>query len=375
FKKYVLSDENYKRWVTSDDGTVVKFGSMVIPMQPSGRGKAYSGPMIRKDLLDMVGLPVPETIDEWYNLLKTFKTNFPDIMPFVWSAANNSQNSFTGAFDVQKGFYQVNGKVKYGPMEPGYLEFMRLMHQWTKEGLVSAEYVNVDQIMQALKGASCDISLYRYNTYRAKVIPQNPNAILVAAPYPVRKKGDVYHFGDEYVGVAFEGKFVTTACKYPVEAVKFIDYMYSPESSDMMNWGIEGESYVIVDGKRVETQRMKDPAERCKYILNQFRGFVDEDQNAQQYPFAEQHEAWEIWGSSGTDYKFPVGYTMTTEENTEYTQIMSEIDKFVNETYQAMILGKQSLDTFDQYVSKLKEMKIERALEIWQATLDRYYSR
>lgn len=48
---------------------------------------------------------------------------------------------------------------------------------------------------------------------------------------------------------------ITSACKDPVAAVRFIDYMYSPEGSDLLTWGIEGETYRIVDGKKELTEK------------------------------------------------------------------------------------------------------------------------
>ncbi|MBN2735632.1 MAG: ABC transporter substrate-binding protein [Spirochaetales bacterium] len=44
---------------------------------------------------------------------------------------------------------------------------------------------------------------------------------------------------------------ITTACKDPVRAIKFLDYLSSDEGQVLINWGIEGKHYNVVDGKRV----------------------------------------------------------------------------------------------------------------------------
>ncbi len=44
---------------------------------------------------------------------------------------------------------------------------------------------------------------------------------------------------------------ITTSCKDPVRAIKFLDYLASPEGQVLNNWGIEGKQYNIVNGKRV----------------------------------------------------------------------------------------------------------------------------
>ncbi|MDO3413350.1 ABC transporter substrate-binding protein [Saccharibacillus sp. CPCC 101409] len=54
------------------------------------------------------------------------------------------------------------------------------------------------------------------------------------------------------------GVGITTACKDPVRAIKFLDYLASDEAQIMNNWGIEGEQYQVEDGKRVVPADVQD---------------------------------------------------------------------------------------------------------------------
>lgn len=47
------------------------------------------------------------------------------------------------------------------------------------------------------------------------------------------------------------GISITTSCKDKVRAIQFLDYMCSEKTQIMINWGIEGKHYEVVDGKRV----------------------------------------------------------------------------------------------------------------------------
>jgi len=47
------------------------------------------------------------------------------------------------------------------------------------------------------------------------------------------------------------GVGITTSAKDPVRAIKFLDYLASDEGQVLLNWGIEGKHYNVVDGKRV----------------------------------------------------------------------------------------------------------------------------
>ncbi|GIP55376.1 ABC transporter substrate-binding protein [Paenibacillus vini] len=52
----------------------------------------------------------------------------------------------------------------------------------------------------------------------------------------------------------FDGGYgiaISSKCKDPVAAIKFLDYLASEEGQILMNWGVEGEDYVVEDGKRV----------------------------------------------------------------------------------------------------------------------------
>ena len=56
------------------------------------------------------------------------------------------------------------------------------------------------------------------------------------------------------------GVGISTACKDPVRAIKFLDYLASDEAQVLFNWGIEGKHYNVVNGKRVipdEVQKQK----------------------------------------------------------------------------------------------------------------------
>jgi putative aldouronate transport system substrate-binding protein len=48
---------------------------------------------------------------------------------------------------------------------------------------------------------------------------------------------------------------ITTSCKDPVKAIKFLDYLCSEEGQILTHWGIKGVNYTVVNGKRVQTAK------------------------------------------------------------------------------------------------------------------------
>ena len=66
---------------------------------------------------------------------------------------------------------------------------------------------------------------------------------------------------------------------------------------------------------------------------------------------------------------------MTSDENAEYTQYFTDIDAYIQENEVKFINGERSLDEYDDYRATLKDMGIDKCIDIRQASLDRYNSR
>ena len=56
----------------------------------------------------------------------------------------------------------------------------------------------------------------------------------------------------------------------------------------------------------------------------------------------------------------------------EYSAIFSEVNTYVREQTVAFISGERSLDEFDAYLQTLKDLKVERMIEIYQLALDEF---
>ena len=86
------------------------------------------GMVVRKDWLDDLGLKEPETYDDWYNMLKAFKDVKKAEAPMMlYFTGFNPMNIFEGGYGITETFFQVDGKVKYGPLEPGYKEYITML--------------------------------------------------------------------------------------------------------------------------------------------------------------------------------------------------------------------------------------------------------
>ncbi|MCL6591082.1 MAG: extracellular solute-binding protein [Firmicutes bacterium] len=399
-KKFLMGHPEYDRMVKTDEGNYYVF--------PFIRGDATllftAGPVIRKDWLDELGLAVPETIDEWYTVLKAFKEKkkcpAPLTLPREKVSAGYAgsypyiNQLFAGAFNNTNEFYVEKGKVKYGGIEPQRKLFLAEMNKWYREGLLDPDFATtdrktVDANMLSGRSGACQGSggsgIGRYMQAMAGKEPKSFN--LVAAPYPGPKKGVMSKFAVQspLYGRGNNGSAAISAkCKYPEAAVRLLDYAYGEEGNMLYNFGILGASYTMIDGYPTYTKLiMRNPGKlpvttiMSKYMRAHTNGpFVQDKRYLEQYyELPQQKEALKIWSKTGVlQYMLPP-VTPTKEESAELARIMNEIIAYTDEMTLKYIMGVEPLDTFDQYVAQVKKMGIGRAIELNQAALARYLKR
>ena len=181
----------WKKEITTDDGSIYVFPFL----RTDDKLKVFLGPTIRQDWLDKLGLSMPTTVDEWYNVLKAFKEQDPngngkaDEIPLYLTKGDvDTTTAFLGAWGINAGFYQEEGQVKYGPTDPRFKEFLTLMNQWYKEGLLDQDFATTDEKMLEAKITGGQIGsaiLYTgsgIGKYGTLMKDKDPNFRLVAAP-------------------------------------------------------------------------------------------------------------------------------------------------------------------------------------------------
>ena len=87
-KKAVTPDVQKK--IRGDEGNIVKFGTTWLP--PTDNNKIFNGLIVRQDWLDKYNLEAPVTLDDYTNVLRTFKENGVQI-PLALCEFNQAQFS------------------------------------------------------------------------------------------------------------------------------------------------------------------------------------------------------------------------------------------------------------------------------------------
>lgn len=379
FNKARNSTDEFRKQTSTDGGNLWGF-----PMIETKVQGAWLGLVLRQDWLDELGINTPETFDDWYVMLKAFKDKKGAKAPFLLSANGlNPDESLIAGFGVGQRFFQVDGLVKYGPIENGYKEYLTTMNKWYSEGLIDDNFATRDsESMTQLRitdgaGAWMD-GFWTFKSYASQA--KDKDYRVVAVPTPVKNPGDKAHLRQTNFNVRGYWAAITKDCKYPVEAVKWFDYLYSDDGYILANYGIEGETFNVVDGKYVYTDIISNNPDGLtvneaihKYVLH--HGPMIRDWQRDLYTYTEdERNAESIWGKADSDYVMPM-ITATPEEGTKMASIMSDIDTYVSEMTLKFILGSEPMSRYEEFVNRIKQMNIDEAIKIQQATLDRYNSR
>jgi putative aldouronate transport system substrate-binding protein len=390
-KKVLNDNPEVMKQLKADNGEIYAIPHLRVG--PNGKYKTFSGLILRQDWLDELGLQRPETIEEWETTLRAFKEKKGATAPFTLDKGQLlGYNDFLGAYGIGIEFYVNNGTVKYGSIEPAFKEYLTTMKRWYDTGLIDRDFLTNDsKTKDANMTSSKSGALYGFiggsiGNYTPALQKDNPKAKLVAAQYPVLKKGDQPSFINRSWDWDSFGGAISKSNKNPAETVKALDYLFSPEGSMLKNFGIEGQTYKMVNGQPVYTDLiLKNPDKlpvsqaMAKYFQASypFIGLDDDRYNDQMYTIESQTEALKIfskYADNATKVLMPP-VSFTAEESNQLAKIVANAKTYRDEMVVKMIFGAEPMTSIDKMVDQLKKMDIEKAIKINQDALDRYNKR
>lgn len=386
FEKYAPNVSNWlekigdnAKQIRDDEGRYFGFPSLVdFTEEDVDAFFLYEGPMIRSDLLEKYGLESPETLDELYNVLKTFKANGIK-SPLVLEGKRMKSGAYTafmfGAFGTQYTYYQDNGKIKYGPLEPGFKDALMTYNKWYKEGLLDNEFASMDDATLTRKMTDGSAGATIHYVSRLAAWTNASGFKYDGFAYPTLEKGKKAEFGQLTTsGGSGTLGAITSQCKNIELAAKFLDYGFSDEGILLNNYGIEGTTYNMVDGVPTFTDEYLNdfdkliPYSRLEMTVHQLNRY--NQRNRADY----QQNAFKVWQTNQKAHGLP-SLMPTAEESDEQAQIITEVNTYVEEMVFKFITGYESFDNYDAFVENVKKMGAERVIELKQAQLDRYADR
>ena len=389
YQNVLASSREYTMDTKLDDGRIAAIYGLQAEGYPASVGMA-----IRKDWLDDLGMELPRTYEEYHDVLTAFKNQKGATSPLLISASGTENNNFwftgygvAGTLDQTRGlypFYQMDGKVHFSVTEDGFRDALEMLSQWYSEGLIYKDFMSGDMMTSMNMAMTGETGLY--TSFLTTL--SNPDSATGGQAWPalmpLKQEGDEIHFGlahDLVEGVT-AGTCITGTAEDVELCARWLDYLYTEEGQLLANYGTEGVSFEYVDGKpQLMDVVLNNPTYGTNvalnyYALNIAMGLLDWSRTTVTYTEA-QNAALEIWSEGDTDYNYPTNVTMTIAESEEFNRTYSDIATNVSESVLAFITGSKPLTdaTWEELVSGIKGMGIQKCIDIKQAALDRYLQR
>ncbi len=320
---------------------------------------------IRKDLLDELGLSVPETIGEWHNVLCAFRDSSRVSIPLE--------------------FYQVEGQVHFEPLEKEYRQYVELLRDWYTEGLIDPNFVTNDASMiTPFADYGAGPTAWGFTTDILKTsfgLNEEEKFYIAGVLSPVINKGDKPASGFNGSTYAAYPFCISNTCKNVDLALSWLDFQFSREAMEINNYGVEGQTYMKNnDGSYSYTEYISadpdysfvDKLYMATWGNTNFGRYTWEKYDAVYEESLRECQA--IWQAEDMSMALP-NISMTDEEGTRYNSLYTAVDTLVQEKTVKYIMGSESMDTYDAFVEQIKSHGAEECIEIYQKALNRYNAR
>ena len=224
---------------------------------------------------------IPYTLEEYGNMIREYKARHLNIdgqttigitlsvTDWHWytTLANPSGYIANGAIDNGQWIVSDDYKVQYKHMVGGQKEYYRWLNRMYDEKVLDQEFAiqtHEDYLEKIASGRVLGLLDADWDYTTAE------NTLKAAGRYertyaglPVTIDSSVKCASLAPQGLNTWGIGITTACKDPVRAIQFLDWLCTEEAQILVNWGIEGVNYYYdEDGVRCRTAEEIERAEK-----------------------------------------------------------------------------------------------------------------
>lgn len=379
-------------------------------------------PIINKTWLDNLGLAVPTTLDELTAVLTAFKEQDAngngdpnDEIPLSccnwWGTAHPGMDTMAAAFSAKVNVMYSDPqtqKVTYWTEYndgKNFKDYVTTMRKWYAEGLIDQEYVTQKFDQWAAKITGDKVGMFFCfpdnvrdweNSIKQTMIDNgygNPDDVMIHGLVPIMGVDNAPYTADydnamvNFAGANQPTVITTSAIKNGTieKCLEIINYLYSEEGSELINWGVEGVSFTRnPDGTHAWTDLVtKDPdygqADAVfKYALP----------TQGSWPKAMSYEAWgsmnlvapnqivthQNYAKGDTSLDLP-SFALNYEEQEAYGAVMTDINTAISEVYLPVIMGMKPVEDLDKLLEQIDRMGIQQAIDAYQSAYDRYLTR
>jgi len=365
-----------------------------IPYLPDGKfARVY---WIRTDWLESLNLAMPETIEEFEEVLVAFRDRDPngnglkDEIPFFarhWQEYIRLVTLFGGrstGTDLYHDFVHTDRKISHPYIQDGYRDGIHHLARWYREGLVDPEIFtrgekSREQLLSRNVGGATRDWMPSTSTFNNLSSEIEGFEFRVMSP-PANVNGIRFE-ENRRSQVKASGWAIGALTDKPIETMKYFDFSFSPEGRRLANFGIEGEQYDLIDGEPIFKPEFlaQGPVNDQLHAIGaqmMVRGFPQDHSYEVQWSNQIALEGIALYEQG--DYlieEFP-GVSFNEEEQRTYDKLWWQIRSYMLKRQKEWILGEGEIMTdWEDYLLELEQMQLDTVLSAVQSAFDRQYSR
>lgn len=338
---------------------------------------------VRQDWLDKLGLGVPTTLDELYDMAVKFANEDPDGNgerdSYAFSGWTDFMPIYTGYGILYDRHYFIQDNKAYTTNTcPEYKEVLTYINRLWNDKAIDPDFIIMQsdqrrqKLAQGKNGMLCDW----WSLVPEILVGQlgfeelNPDGEwTIISPTP---KGPGGPYGDN--GTMSQGDFqqatwLSANTKNPVAAIQFLDYLVGDEGFELIGYGIKGVHYnTMEEGRTAEGTAAFE--EKWLDSFNQLVGRRTDIVNRVRLSSKDPKDIFKNeYIDAGYQYNLYISAFFglpATEADMTYG---ADLANFENESRIAFITGERSLDEYDAYVQEWLAMG---GGEILQQQIDQY---
>ncbi|WP_314591146.1 ABC transporter substrate-binding protein [Paenibacillus terrigena] len=362
---------------------------------------------IYKPWLDKLGLSMPTTTEELYNVLKAFKTKDPNgngkadeiplsISPKSWRSSIDGflMNSFVynPMYGSTKHLFVQDGKLDVSYTKPEWKEGLKYLHKLYAEGLIAPESFTQDdnqliQIGENPKEVLLGASTGGHQGVFTQLLGESGRWSEYTTVPVLKGPGGVQYAPNDATSLTTGAFLITNKAKNPEIALRWADGLYEYEHTlrsnygrPDMEWRDAKEGEIGIDGKPAKWSELKSfgevqnvnwaqtgPALRS----NEFRlsAVSKGDKDLEVILYNETKNNYEPYKPMNIATVPPL--FMTNEQATEIADLSKTVNDYVDEMLARFVIGDADVDKeWDTYISTLDGMNLKRLVEIYQEAYD-----
>ncbi len=389
FNAYLEEHPEVKRQIQNVDGQII-----YIPIIRDDVAQCiFTGPLVRTDWLEKLGLEVPQNTDDLYKVLKAFKEQDPngngeaDEIPMSGVSFRNNNygiGNLLWGFDTHYSFYVDNGEVVWGPAEDKFAEGLAYIAKLFDEDLIDVDYLLNDRTAMDSKALADRVGfLYTYQPtkYFNNADFNDGTKKMTGIPHlTTADSASRMSFNSDYINqIVATSIAVTTDCEDPKGLLRWLDTIFSEEGIILMNYGKEGTHFEYVDGKPfIDFANMS--AEEQLQLKADTMLMDSAFPTLQQKEAVNSYSAWgkeaiEIWAADVDTSGVLPTLSFTAEESDQITDALTELETYADTQINKVVIGEISMDEWSGIVEKFHKMGLDKILEVYNAAYQRYLSK